>query len=70
MLENTGMVFQNGQSRDTGAIGYRIHRTKTNNKNTNRQHNTVIMVTLFSKLFRTDLYLSRKRLIGTGYNEV
>ena len=37
MLENTEGALKNGQSRETGNIGYTIHRTKTNKVKT--QHN-------------------------------
>ena len=37
MLEKTEGAIENGQSRDTGNIGYTIHRTKTN---TTQKHNT------------------------------
>jgi hypothetical protein len=37
MLEKTEGAIENGQSRDTGNIGYTRHRTKTNKT---QKHNT------------------------------
>ena len=45
MLENTEseVTIKNGQSRDTGNIGYESHRMKTNKT---QKHNTIILVPL------------------------
>jgi len=39
-LEKTEWAIKNGQSRDTGNIGYTRHRTKTNKTKQNKKHNT------------------------------
>ena len=40
MLEKTEREIKNGQSRDTGNIGYTRHMTKTNKKHTHTSQKT------------------------------